>query len=86
MPLADDGGLVACRLQQFRESHLIAVEAILPGQGHYYNPDFVTKNGKHQEQGYVTDIVTDKSLEWIGENRSKTVSSTSDSFLRKPLM
>lgn len=42
---------------------------ILPGQGHYYNPDFVTLDGKHQESGYVTDIITDKSLAWIGENR-----------------
>jgi arylsulfatase A-like enzyme len=42
---------------------------ILPGQGHYYNPDFVTRDGKHQESGYVTDIITDKSLKWIGENR-----------------
>lgn len=44
---------------------------ILPGQGHYYNPDFVTKDGKHQEAGYVTDVITDKSLKWISENRDK---------------
>lgn len=44
---------------------------ILPGQGHYYNPDFVTSAGKHQESGYVTDIITDKSLKWISENRDK---------------
>lgn len=38
---------------------------ILPGQGHYYNPDFINAQGKYREQGYVTDIITDKSLAWI---------------------
>jgi arylsulfatase A-like enzyme len=38
---------------------------ILPGQGNYYNPDFINKTGKYKEQGYVTDIITDKSLDWI---------------------
>ncbi len=44
---------------------------ILPGQGHYYNPDFVTKDGKHGESGYVTDIITDKSLAWIDQHRDQ---------------
>jgi len=38
---------------------------ILPGQGNYYNPDFITKDGRHVENGYVTEIITDKSIEWI---------------------
>jgi arylsulfatase A-like enzyme len=38
---------------------------ILPGQGNYYNPDFITKEGRHIENGYVTEIITDKSIEWI---------------------
>jgi arylsulfatase A-like enzyme len=38
---------------------------ILPGQGSYYNPDFITKDGRHREPGYVTDIVTEKSLAWL---------------------
>jgi arylsulfatase A-like enzyme len=38
---------------------------ILPGQGQYYNPDFINQNGKYQEQGYVTDIITSKSLKWL---------------------
>ena len=34
-------------------------------QGDYYNPDFI-ENGKHVvEQGYVTDIVTDKAIEYL---------------------
>jgi len=42
---------------------------VLPGQGHYYNPDFITPSGKIQEPGYVTDITTDKSLRWLEEGR-----------------
>jgi len=42
---------------------------VLPGQGHYYNPTFITPEGRHDVEGYVTDIVTDKSLRWLKENR-----------------
>lgn len=38
---------------------------ILPGQGNYYNPDFINSKGKYREQGYVTDIIADKSLVWL---------------------
>lgn len=38
---------------------------ILPGQGNYYNPDFITKEGKNIENGYVTELITDKSIEWL---------------------
>lgn len=40
---------------------------ILPGQGHYYNPDFITEKGTHREVGYVTDLITDKALSWMSE-------------------
>jgi arylsulfatase A-like enzyme len=40
---------------------------ILPGQGNYYNPDFINSKGKYREQGYVTDIIADKSLAWLKE-------------------
>jgi arylsulfatase A-like enzyme len=43
---------------------------VLPGQGHYYNPDFKTPSGTHQETGYVTDLITDKALSWL-ENRNE---------------
>lgn len=43
---------------------------ILPGQGNYYNPDFITKDGKHREEGYVTELITDKSLKWISDVKS----------------
>ena len=42
---------------------------VLPGQGHYYNPDFINAQGTYQEQGYVTDIITDKSLDWLKQNK-----------------
>lgn len=39
---------------------------ILPGQGYYYNPDFIgqSKDTVRQE-GYVTDLITRFSLDWI---------------------
>ncbi|WP_439474842.1 sulfatase family protein [Algoriphagus formosus] len=44
---------------------------ILPGQGSYYNPDFITKNeGRIQVEGYVTDIVTDMTLDWLEKERN----------------
>ncbi|GMW00101.1 MAG: sulfatase [Candidatus Hydrogenedentota bacterium] len=39
---------------------------ILPGQGHYYNPDFYGPDGvKRRQEGYVTDLITEKSLQWL---------------------
>ncbi len=43
---------------------------ILPGQGTYYNPDFITKNeGKIRVEGYTTDLVTDMTVNWLDEER-----------------
>ena len=43
---------------------------ILPGQGSYYNPDFITKHeGNIKVEGYVTDIVTDMTLDWLEKER-----------------
>jgi arylsulfatase A-like enzyme len=45
---------------------------ILPGQGAYYNPDFITKHeGNIKVDGYVTDIITDMTLSWLEEDRKK---------------
>ncbi len=45
---------------------------ILPGQGDYYNPTFIQMNGeKIQEEGYATNIITDKAINWI-ENRDES--------------
>ncbi|MGO4920575.1 sulfatase family protein [Maribacter spongiicola] len=44
---------------------------ILPGQGHYINPDFIVTNGDTiTKQGYVTDIITDVSLDWLKKEAS----------------
>ena len=41
--------------------------SVLPGQGEYFDP-FMIEMGQLQEQsGYVTDIITDKSLKWLAE-------------------
>ncbi len=40
---------------------------ILPGQGNYYNPDFIKADGTHKEKGYVTEIITAKSIQWLKE-------------------
>lgn len=43
---------------------------ILPDQGNYYNPDFITKKqGKIKLTGYVTDIITDMTLHWLKNER-----------------
>lgn len=42
---------------------------ILPGQGDYYNPEFITNKGDTTIHGYVTDIITDLTLNWLGKNR-----------------
>lgn len=45
---------------------------ILPDQGHYYNPDFITKKeGKKTFTGYVTDIITDMTLDWLKKDRDE---------------
>jgi arylsulfatase A-like enzyme len=38
---------------------------VLRGQGNYYNPDFLSMEGEKREHGYVTDIITDKALNWM---------------------
>jgi len=43
---------------------------VLPGQGSYYNPDFLTPEGRHRRDGYVTDIITDLALDWLQTRRN----------------
>jgi arylsulfatase A-like enzyme len=38
---------------------------ILPGQGAYYNPDFIDSTGQYHNSGYVTEIITEKTLKWL---------------------
>jgi arylsulfatase A-like enzyme len=44
---------------------------ILPGQGDYYNPKFITSKGDTTVTGYVTDITTDLTLDWMENRRDK---------------
>ncbi|MCP4723643.1 MAG: sulfatase-like hydrolase/transferase [bacterium] len=37
----------------------------LPGQGDYYNPDLIEMGERKRYTGYVTDLVTDFSLDWL---------------------
>jgi arylsulfatase A-like enzyme len=38
---------------------------ILPGQGDYYNPDFIQMGQTVRRHGYVTDLITDDCLDWL---------------------
>jgi len=38
---------------------------ILPGQGVYFDPDFLTPEGRKKIPGYVTDVITDLSLDFL---------------------
>ena len=42
---------------------------ILPGQGNYINPRFITPEGDTTITGYCTDIITDLTLNWLQEKR-----------------
>lgn len=42
---------------------------IVPSQGNYYNPDFITAVGKKRYEGYCTDLITDFSLDWLKSGR-----------------
>jgi arylsulfatase A-like enzyme len=45
---------------------------ILPGQGSYYNPQFINQDGRRQIEGYCTTITTDLALEWLdGRDQEK---------------
>ncbi|MFT4856987.1 MAG: arylsulfatase A-like enzyme, partial [Planctomycetota bacterium] len=44
---------------------------VLPGQGNYYNPDFLVNGERKRFEGYVTDITTDEALKWLDQGRDK---------------
>ncbi len=39
--------------------------AVLKGQGHYYNPDFIVNGKEERIHGYATRITTDLALDWL---------------------
>ncbi|WP_026763540.1 sulfatase family protein [Sediminibacterium salmoneum] len=41
---------------------------VLPGQGSYYNPDFIMMNGERKRfEGYASDVVEDIAEEWLNK-------------------
>ena len=44
---------------------------VLIGQGNYYNSDFIENGVRRRSEGYVTDVITDKSLAWL-EQRDRS--------------
>jgi arylsulfatase A-like enzyme len=42
---------------------------ILPGQGQYYNPPMIRNGQRVKHDGYVTDIITDRALDWLKNQR-----------------
>lgn len=39
--------------------------AILEEHGTYYDPEFLTPDGRYRHEGYTTDVITDQALEWL---------------------
>ena len=42
---------------------------ILPGQGDYYNPDFIEMGTRSRRAGYVTDLITDYAVGFLEKRR-----------------
>jgi len=42
---------------------------VLPGQGDYYNPVFIENGQRKTEKGYVTEIITQKSIQWLNTQK-----------------
>lgn len=40
---------------------------ILPGQGIYYQPDFIENGVRKTETGYVTDLTTEFAIDWLNQ-------------------
>jgi arylsulfatase A-like enzyme len=44
---------------------------VLPGQGVYFDCEFIENDGRIPSKGYVTDVITDKALAWL-EKRDRS--------------
>jgi arylsulfatase A-like enzyme len=44
---------------------------ILPDQGNYYNPGFIKMGKDTTYKGYITDVITDLSINWIEQNKNE---------------
>jgi arylsulfatase A-like enzyme len=38
---------------------------VVPGQGDYWNPEFINAQGSHRVEGYATDLITDMAIDWV---------------------
>ncbi|KAI0017657.1 alkaline-phosphatase-like protein [Xylariomycetidae sp. FL0641] len=41
--------------------------SVVPGQGEYWDPQFIEEDGTKRVQGYATDIITDKCIDWANK-------------------
>ncbi|KAI6779367.1 uncharacterized protein J7T54_000465 [Emericellopsis cladophorae] len=39
--------------------------SVLPGQGEYWDPQFIEPSGTTSVPGYATDVITDKCIDWM---------------------
>lgn len=44
---------------------------VLPGQGAYYNPDFLVNGKRERFEGYCTEIITETALDWLKNKRDQ---------------
>ncbi|MFK7851796.1 MAG: sulfatase [Akkermansiaceae bacterium] len=45
---------------------------VLPGQGRYWNPEFITEEGKTvYEDEHSTDVITRNAIDWLSNKRNK---------------
>ncbi|HZH72587.1 MAG TPA: sulfatase [Mariniphaga sp.] len=42
---------------------------VLPGQGQYYNPDFLVNGERMRIEGHTTEIITEATLDWLMNKR-----------------
>ena len=45
--------------------------SVLPGQGDYWDPMFITAEGRGRVPGYATDIITDMSVDFINRHKDQ---------------
>lgn len=44
---------------------------VLPGQGDYHNPDMIKNGIRENNTGYSTDLISDKTIDWLKERDKK---------------
>ncbi|TRX66415.1 sulfatase [Carboxylicivirga sp. M1479] len=45
--------------------------SVLPGQGNYYQPEFIEMGDTITVDGYVTDVITDKAIKWLKDRNDQ---------------